>query len=129
MVQVQGMAQVSNGLQVPQNRRKINNACKAGLHMHGLPIDRSRGEVPGGPVALAAGAVDRPHPVDRLADAAARPVEGRRAHVPGLLLPLAVYTRQRERSSNLNLTIRYTAVQITPASCRAEETCWCCTYV
>jgi hypothetical protein len=50
----------------------------------------SDGGAPDGAVALAAGAVDGPHPVDGLADAAARPVEGRRAHVAGLLLPLAV---------------------------------------
>jgi len=36
--------------------------------------------------------VDVPHPVHRLADAAAGPVEGRHAHVPGSLLPLAICT-------------------------------------
>lgn len=62
-------------------------------------IDRRRsdgGGAPDGTVALAAGAVDGPHPVHRLADAAARPVEGRRAHVPSLLLPLAVCTHTPE---------------------------------
>lgn len=62
-------------------------------------IDRSCGGGGGevvrdGAVALAAGAVDGPHPVDGLADAAAGPVEGRRAHVPRLLLPLAVRRRR-----------------------------------
>ena len=64
----------------------------------GLPFFLSGrgGEVPDGSVALAAGAVDGPHPVDGLADAAAGPVEGRRAHVPGLLLPLAVCVYRRK---------------------------------
>ena len=55
----------------------------------------SCGGVPDGPFAFAARLVDVPHPVHRLADAAARPVEGRHAHVPGSLLPLAVCTAQR----------------------------------
>lgn len=54
----------------------------------------SRGGVPDGPVAFAARPVDVPHPVRRLADAAGRPVEGRHAHVPGSLLPLAVWRRR-----------------------------------
>lgn len=60
--------------------------------------DSDGGGAPDGTVALAAGAVDGPHPVHRLADAAARPVEGRRAHVPGLLLPLAVCAHVRRRA-------------------------------
>lgn len=55
----------------------------------------SCGGVPDGAFAFAARLVDVPHPVHRLADAAARPVEGRHAHVPGSLLPLAVCTAQR----------------------------------
>lgn len=58
----------------------------------------SRGGVPDGPVAFAA--VDVPHhPVRRLADAAARPVEGRYAHVAGSLLPLAVWRRRAAHAS------------------------------
>ena len=59
----------------------------------------SDGGAPDGAVALAAGVVDGPHPVDGLADAAARPVERRRAHVPGLLLPLAVCGRSQKSAA------------------------------
>ena len=69
--------------------------------------ERSDGGAPDGAVALAAGAVDGPHPVDGLADAAARPVEGRRAHVPGLLLPLAVCTPRTPQGAGAKISSFY----------------------
>jgi hypothetical protein len=57
--------------------------------------DGSYGDVPDGPFAFAAGLVDVPHPVHRLAYAAAGPVERRHAHVSRSLLPLAVCSGSR----------------------------------
>lgn len=50
----------------------------------------SRGDAPDRRLVFSAGVVDELHPVHRPADPAAGPVEGRHAHVPGPLLPLAV---------------------------------------
>ena len=76
---------------------------------------RSDGGAPDGAVALAAGAVDGPHPVDGLADAAARPVEGRRAHVPGLLLPLAVCTPRTPQGAGAKIKSFYPIRAVTYA--------------
>jgi hypothetical protein len=82
----------------------------------------SYGDVPDGSFAFAAGPVDVSHPFHRLAHAAAGPVERRHAHVPGSLLPLAVYPHQRRRKiGRTRLTTNNNVLQREKKLCSVDD--------
>ena len=113
---------------VPENsrwkltkRKPLQKKALAGAHHAvGGPGPSGTGSDGGGVGALAAGAVDGPHPLRRLADAAARPVEGRRAHVPGLLLPLAICSASIDQEPKPTCTARGTRRRMHGLSRRGE---------